>query len=445
MYNFPGPATNIPPQVGDTLTWNGQLWVPSSSTEESNVITQAEWAIDFIDGDDSADGTPDHPLRTGAEFTKRTLGKGLDSFVRLDILNDCPNPNEDYLFINSPVLNTSGFLRIGGNSSTILATATISNVNNQVANTSQTTIEASEDLSAFIGKRIRVISSATAPIGTIAYIEAANAGVYTISTPAYQDTSTAGNWNNSVVRVLSNGDSIVVEDLFQAPQLSLDVFGSGNMVASPFGHAIGITDLRVGQPTRLDILNMSLFGRAVAWGCQLDIGELQCAVGGPLSNITACRFRNNFNVLGIEGQPIFVSCSFLTSISTIYPATWLGFLNNNSIRGGRIQLDHASRAQINGLTIQEWPVISGIGAALHIQEGCFVNMGSVLWGTSTLANTYGIRVDAYGGCVYPPASKPTIAGTLTPGKDVEVGGVSLAYAAVPSFNINNGAALVVKN
>lgn len=427
------------------LTGPGR-WTGQQIGANLNAITQSAWAIDFIDGDDSAEGTPSAPLKTGAEWSRRTYGRGLSQFTTLQLLNDCPDPTTDYLFVNSPVLSTAGFLRIGGGGVT-LASGTLTAVSNQVGNTSQTTVEASVDLSPFVGERLRIVLSSTAPVGTVCYIEAAQNGVYTLSTPNFADTSGAGVWNTSTVRTLSVGDAFVVERLFQLPAISVNAFGVGNSIETPYARSIGFADVAIGAASGFDDVSLGTNGRVVAWGCQMRMGTLACALNGPLTSITASRFSNGYSVVGIEGSPAFNSCSFSGSVNTVYPTTWLAFLSGNSIRGGRIQLDHSGRAQINGLTIQEWPVISGIGAALFVQEGCFVNLGARLWGTSSIANTYGIRVDAYGGVVYAAGGKPTISGTLSPGKDVEVGGTSLPYSDVPSLSANaaNFAALVAKN
>lgn len=411
-----------------------------------DVLTQTAWAIDFIAGDDSAEGTPSAPLKTGAEWTRRTYGRGLNQFTTLQLLNDCPDPTSDYLVINSPVLSTAGFLRIVGGGVT-LASGTLTAVANQVTNTSQTTVETSVDLSNFVGQRLRIVLSSTAPVGTVCYIEAAQNGTYTLSTPNFTDTSVPGSWNTSTVRTLSVGDSFVVERLFQAPAISVNAFGMGNSIQTPYARSVGVADLAIGASSGFDDISLGTNGRVVAWGCQMQMGTLACALNGPLTSINASRFSNTYSVVGIEGSPAFNACSFSGSVNSLYPTTWLAFLTGNSIRGGRIQLDHSGRAQINGLTIQEWPVLSGIGAALFVQEGCFVNLGGRLWGTSSIANTYGIRVDAYGGVVYAAGGKPTISGTLSPGKDVEVGGVALPYADVPGLSANaaNFAAIVAKN
>ena len=449
MYNFPGPATNIPPQVGDTLVWNGQLWVPSSSSEEGSVITQTEWAIDFINGDDSADGTPDHPLRTGAEFTRRTWGRGLAEPVTLDLRNDCPNPSEDYLFVNAPSLNAAAFLTIRG-TTTEIATATLNNVVNQVPSVSQTTVEADIDLSGFVGRRIRKVSGpSAAPVGTIAWIEASAAGVSTLSAPIFVDTSVPGFWSTVSIEQLANGDVFVVEDLSQIPSFWCRTFGAANFGVGLGGG--GLVDVSIGNPALFEDANIERFQ---VYGCHFRTAGLAMAgVYTGSTRLIGSRFTNLFNSFSLEGSSFLIGNSFAAALNISGGASWPTFFVGNSLRGFPCIVIRSGRLEINnsgtnsGLSIHEWPVTSGIGAALQVQEGCFANLDGKLWGTSTIANTYGIRVDAYAGTTYHAARKPTIAGALAPGKDVEVGGVSLAYAAVPGSSAiaTNFAALVAKN
>lgn len=414
-----------------------------------DALTQTEWAIDFLDGSDlpSSTGSPASPLKTGAEFTRRTWGRGITNFTTLTLLNDCPDPNTDYLFWRSPALLAGAFFRIVGTPTT-LAAGTLTAVTMGTPNVSQTTIQASVDLSGLVGKRCRITAATAATVGTVFYVELANAGTYTISAPVFVDTSVASTWQSSTVQTLTIGDAFVVEELTQAPSMHIDPWGLANTLGAPNGRLVGLTGLRTGQPNRLDDLVLGTQAMVCSFGNVFNNGQIIWGYASEgLAGSTGCRFQNDFNAQALAGVPSFFSCSFNGNLSIHSPDTWINFNSNNSIRNGKVQLDHEGRIQVNGLCIHQWGVLSGIGAALHIQEGCFANIGAVLWGTSTAANTYGIRVDAYGGGVYASGAKPTISGALAPGKDVEVGGVSLAYADVPGLSANaaNFAALVAKN
>lgn len=414
-----------------------------------DIIRQHEWSIDFENGDDHAPGTPQQPLKTGAEFTRRTYGKGLGPDpITVSIVGSCPNPSADYIVLNSPVLSNDSFLTIRASDTIQLASFTVTVVNNQVPSVSQTTIQSSTDLSGFVGKRIRKIDGpSSAPVGTICYVEyVAVDGTATLSSPCFVDTNGADRWwATQTIQQLAVEDQFVVEEMHQLCSLAPRLFGLSNL-----GNlAGGVVDLAIGNSSLFEDMTVQGFQM---YGCQVNLGSVLW--DGPyqgVTNVTACRFSNVYNAMNVEGIPNLISNSFATAIGTQSPVSSPRWYMGNSIRGFFYQVGRAGMVEINnsgpnsGLCVHEWPVTSNIGAALHVQEGCTVNLDGILWGTSTQPNTYGIRVDATGRCVYNQIRKPVIAGALAPTKDVEVGGVALAYANVPNYNATNGAALVRKN
>src|SRR5690606_39010398 len=142
---------------GPVVTVAGPGQIPTAL----ELLTQQSWAIAPLTGDDSADGTPAAPLRTGAEFTRRTYGKGLVAgTTSLDILEPFP-VNDDYILIDSPQTVGSAFLHVRGATPTPLDTGTITVRTNAVTNTSLTTIQASIDLAPHVGSRIRIDRKST--------------------------------------------------------------------------------------------------------------------------------------------------------------------------------------------------------------------------------------------------------------------------------------------
>lgn len=415
-------------------------------------LTQTEWAIDFENGDDSAAGTLAAPLKTGAEWTRRTYGAGLVQPVTVDILSSCPDPSADSFMVNSPIVTLDGYLTVRGATPEPLASGSFSVVTNHVANTSQTTVEATIDLSAHVGRRLRKTGGpSSAPVGTIAYIEAESAGVATLSSPAYEDTTVPGNWGVTIIQQLEAGDTFVIEEPLQMCSSYARTFGVKDFLSAPYGRGGGFVNLSMGASERFEDIELANFQ---LYGCRLHVGSIAC-LGAYVGStaVTACRFTNLYSALSLEGIPSLSCNSFATYVTTQSPGSAPLWHVGNSIRGFIYQVQRSGRAEINnsgtesGLCIHEWPVTSGIGAALHVNEGCMVNLDGVLWGSSTQPNTFGIRVDACASCVYLNSRKPTISGTLGPTKDVEIGGTSLPYSDVPtlSANITNFAALVRKN
>lgn len=423
-----------------------------ASTSELLPIQQSAWAIAPLSGDDDADGTPAAPLRTGAEYTRRTLGRGLFEPTTLSILEPFPDPLNDYIYVSAAQLAPTAFFRMEATPA-VLASGSFTGVTNGTANVSQTTVQSATDLSGFVGKRLRIISSTTAPAGTIAWIAAHAAGVSTLSDPCFIDTSLNGLWNSFAVEQLSIGDTFVIEEPVQCCQFYPRLYGTPDFVvgSSEFG---GATGLQFGA----SFGSISLGGGFQLYGCVINAGWIEAGdqeLGSPTGRLLASRLANTFSSGNLEGTPYLEHCSLDGRWQTTLPTSQPTFLWSNSQRNGRYVLQGGGKLISNnstvsgagGLSIHQWSLSSSVGAALHVQEGCFANLDGVLWGTSTNANTYGIRVDAYAGCVYHTARKPTISGALAPGKDVEVGGTSLAYADVPglSANANNFAAIVVKN
>ena len=86
-----------------------------------------------------------------------------------------------------------------------------------------------------------------------------------------------------------------------------------------------------------------------------------------------------------------------------------------------------------GLHIEDW----GDTAGVFVAGNSRLQANGKITGSSAVGA--GIRVAAACVMTYISGRKPTIAGT----SDVSVGGVALAYAAIPNFNTSNGAGMVV--
>src|SRR5690606_28521157 len=183
------------------------------------------------------------------------------------------------------------------------------------------------------------------------------------------------------------------------------------------------------------------FVGAQLYGCYL---ATQTRLNGAL---IAC---TRPSTLQLKGTVSLYACAVIGSL-LCGSGVSLYFSTRNVIWGGRFQtFGTEGRLSVNnepgansGLSIHEWPV----GAAIIMESGSTgspLNLDAALWGSSAVANTFGIDINAGCQVYFTPSRKPTIAGTLTPVKDLEVGGVDLDWAAAPNINAGNLAGIIAK-
>lgn len=406
-----------------------------------DVLTQTAWAIDPINGDDSGPGTLAEPLLTGAEFTRRTYGKGITELVTVDLLNPWPDVTLDYIAIASDSLNNSGNLLIRGAEPAPTAAGEFTVVNNAVADTSLTTVQTDIDLSGFVDYRLRITSSATAPVGTTMWIEAESAGVATLSAPTFVNTSNPNAFWSGSYPTLTVGDTFVVEKPNAGPQLWGGVGGVSAFASGFFGYAFRIENLRFVGNATLGTRNVN--GYAVNCKFEAILNQFDA---GLAFDVLGCRFA----ACQLEGIPRLSGCSVgnlvgaaATAFSTNIPGSKIFMFTRNSVRGlryeviqGRLFVNHGGGNANGGLSVHQW---LGTGGGLRVGEGALADLNGIVWGASTNANTYGLQVDSLGGIAYDPATKPTITGATA---DTRIGTTNRAYAAIPVFDTTFGAGIV---
>lgn len=407
-----------------------------------DVLTQTAWAIDPINGDDSGPGTLAEPLLTGAEFTRRTYGKGIAELVTVDLLNPWPDATLDYIAIASDALNINGNLLIRGVDPSPDAAGEFTVVNNAVADTSLTTVQTDIDLSGFVDYRIRITSSATAPVGTTMWIEAESAGVATLSAPTFVDTSDPNAFWFGSYPTLGVGDTFVVEKPNAGPQLWGGVGGITSFSSGFFGYSFRVENLRFVGSAVLGTPNVN----AYAVNCKFE-ALVNNFLSPSAFDTLACRFA----ACQLEGTPRLSGCSFgnligavATAFGTDLPGSKIYMFTRNSVRGlryqltqGRLFVNHGGGNNNGGLSVHQWP---GTGGGLRVGEGALADLNGRVWGASTNANTYGLQVDSLGGIAYDSGTKPTIAGATA---DTRIGTTNRAYAAIPVFDTTFGAGIVV--
>jgi hypothetical protein len=87
----------------------------------------------------------------------------------------------------------------------------------------------------------------------------------------------------------------------------------------------------------------------------------------------------------------------------------------------------------------DWPAQD----ALVVYNGCFAELDGVTWGSSAAAGTFFATVYSFGAAQYVDGL-PTVAGALSPGQDLNIGGTARTYAGGPYINPANNAAFILR-
>lgn len=442
-YVFLSEDTSVPDDTAIVAPVNGSGRWHRMPSVDSIWSTQSEWYVDPIDGEDANAGdTSASPIQTMGELSRRVGTSQIKQSTRVFIQNDIPS---DDPFVMSGAIVDGAAVRFIGNNPTTLASGTFSAVTNLVTGTTRPSVTVTGfDWNPFLGKRVRITASGTATVDTIFWVEEVDSGDAThafVSTPYFSDTDSSL-FPAFGVETLSAGDSFVVEELTKMGPLAIDplVDGVGG------GPWIGLLNTKLGDPS-FAAMFLGLSGaQSMIYGSEIEAFDFQMGFGFIAgSKISAV---GNILITLPSGAQFFADSfqgrTFLNGGGSI-----ADFLNECSFTAplgtfGEMRMRVPSVGSL-GAHFFEWASGGGFtGEAILVDSGGDAFLEGLVWGTSTLAGTYGIRVFPGGSCSYDSANKPTVSGALAPGQDAVVGGTSVAYAAVPVFNSTNGAALVVR-
>ena len=383
-------------------------------------ISQADWYIDPVAGDDTAAGTIGAPLKTLTEWASRMGQSTIQITMNVHVLSDLAADDMPMGPIN---VGVGGVLTIEATpivvqSSTFSAVTTA----NPATNTPWSATAAAVNWGAVIeaGQRIRMTAGASADAIAWPMFDHGG-GVSDFSWPMTADP-TLGPYGQSQETLTAN--TFDVEQLVKLTNFSLWVY----VVA---GATFQIVDCDVGGAS-YSLDNIS--SQSSLYGCQLqgatsDVGAAYVNCGSTADVIQSNPSCVIFGgvVLGL----VFVDLGGFFAVDFDF-----------AIQGGNLQIFNAGSFSAGRLQIFNWPGGSeGIGGVQIWQFGTltiteFVAGSKRVWGSSSAAGTCGFRVQDNGAVLYDTDdSGLTLVGALGAAGAVVLAsdGIAFDYGALPIY------------
>lgn len=418
-------------------------------------ITQADWAVDPVNGDDTNPGTPVEPLETMAELDRRWNGRVFaPSVTAVTLALGSGFPVGADLIIPAVVFPVPATLTVTG-SMTTSDSGTVTAYTAPVGGVRALLTDAAQDFTLSVRRRIRFTDGPAA--GSVSAIGSLGAGVteaqlgvpWTIVGNATSGAAAA----NPVV-----GNAYVVE--------TFNTVFRGFKVACIGPVQVTTSDVRFTAPALAPTvvpLNEALLAveRSVDrlmtrfFGCQF-------ALEGSLSIFRA---SGNWSMLGCFGTWDQVGSQlgfqFYAGNFTERGCCW--FCAQQVLEGASIEASdcvHDGNGTVSVARLIQndgycedfgtrgrgfFGNINGLGShhVLCNDGGGYVNTSSgvSVWGAAGNTVTNPMRVQANSRFEY--SVVPTATGVVV-GNDINVGGVVMAWAALPFINATNNAAAVVR-
>lgn len=391
--------------------------------------TQADWYVDPVNGADGNNGeTAATALATMGELQRRLNDAYINQATTVHILNDVPNTDG---FAPTLRIGPSGGVTFIGEGTTTLTTQVLTGAQAAVpaANTRESVTVAGFDWTPFIGQRLRITAGAS--VGAVSWVHRTGGSVAEafVNRPVNPAGFSAGTFGV--------GNTVVVEQLTQIGPVSLAGVSTVRNAATDGGPVLFV-DLSFNRSGVAD--DMVIAQEVSFYGCDVDVSIIMLLEGGFSSGSKLRYFVLSslalFGIYGgtIEPQPVGEIRNSPEVIVFLPP----------SVISRALSL-YATNLRTNA-DIGIWDWTAGPGLSVIDNSQFNVTTSVRVWGTSAIANTYGIQVrDAI--CRYRSAAVlPTIVGALTATKDAEVGSsttqVSGTYAALlPFINPDNLAQL----
>lgn len=395
-------------------------WIrQTGSAGSGQLITDPDWYVDPVNGNDANNGiTPLTPLKTyeyglsprfnGARFAQTTTVHQIGSVPESDV----------YWALTSQAGNAPGELRFIGEGAEELLTGVITAATPAASGTRAQFTVAGADFTGMENKRVRITAGGS--VGAVGWIQrVVSVTTVFVNQPYNIDTS-------DPTAQFQVGDTIVVEQL---PLFAGFTGRNGQRWDSPDPSSVIFESLRfettVGQ--YLDTSGPSSF--------------IGCAVVPFWLNCTAATYFNGCYVSAVDSECTMTGVQYCVNCSLKLPGLFCQFLSvDRCSHIGSMTLYSGKLVTANYFQMWDWTTAQL--AALTVNPGTFVNASGIISGTSTQANTYGIRVRSGGAMAYASTAKPTVAGAA--GFNVDVGGTQVAYAGVPVVSLTQLAEIVVR-
>jgi hypothetical protein len=392
----------------------------------SGFLTQADWAVDSVNGSDSNPGTPDAPFKTLSALAFAWTGRTFDpslSAVNVSLLGSFTNQVLVLLgiFPGPIALNVTGQM-------TVVGSGTITNWQAFVPGapgTRSAITDAAQDFTPHVHRRIRMTSGAAK--GAVTRICSLGSGPTVANVGKFY--TSAGLIGTAVDP--SNGDSYVIEtfntDIREYHMLSLG------------GQTTTISDVVIRPGTGVSQSDTSATSNIGArlFGCDFDsTGALEIIATADQTWIACASVGSG----AFQTTECFMSMKGFCAFNTLWHALGSHIQASNTVHdgGGSVNAslrvtDQSQVADIVGFRAFFGVVDGTTDALVSIGSGGDVwgSEGSVqTWGSGN-TTTFAFRVRNGGQCHYD--TKPTVLGG-TPGNDVKLGPSVLAWAGIPACN-----------
>lgn len=405
--------------------------------------TESDWYVDEqnstgLASDNNQGNDPSAPLLSYAELTRRIEFATLAQDTTVHLLSDV---NDDSAFIFRGTIITPFVLRISGEAPVeLLASSVLTGATNIVVDTTRPSIQitginwttAGPGGTSLVGRRCRVTASSGAQVGTVFWIEEvdpSDSSVAYISQPYFTAPPALG-----ATQTLSVGDTIVVEDLTVLGRVVLQYTSDGAVDGSNLSKNVVIENVRgqrVANNTAVALWGLQPWGQGVSvYGSHVNYSRTVA----PFVEMTACRWGSDTLTTALLDPAGGLSVLRASSIKaktggstmTVFGAGALELYDNCSCTS-RLQIagNFLQARSVQALSSWSWSA-----AALAVSEGASLTFFSAYWGSSAVANSYGIQVRSGSQAMYLSSTPPTAAGAA--GFDISVGGATASYAGLPA-------------
>lgn len=427
IYEYRRGSTAIVDGYNVVLPASGEgRWILVAIAGSGVFIRQTAWYVDAVAGDDGNGGTSwADALQTLPELALR-WNDGVFDPSAIDVNVYLRGAFMQTLELRATFTGLTAITTIQGEMAAPLHTGVITTYTafNPAGGIRASVAEAAVDLSAFVGKRMRVTDGAV--VGAVTHIAEAS-GLTALVGQFNRIVAGSGSTSNP-----ANGSAYVVEDYATSvPNFEIELRGTRTVVR----------DLRV--EATADSIRSSLkssFGSlasGVLFGCDLNTSSV-INIGGNFS-MTACQNRGAVIFLGFMGRQIahvakapinFSDGSFAACFNNIHQGATATFSVDT---GSTVEdLGHRGMFAVGGA---EAFSVSTLGRFFQL------NTSSLLWGSG---NTATATVKVWGPSQFGYFSVPTVIGT---GTDAVIGGIAKTWAQVPYVDIgggtNNSGAMIV--
>lgn len=299
------PVSNVTPQLGNALRWDGIAWIPQDPGPIPENLAQTDWHINSVTGSDTATGASSStPIKTYAEYTRRCgISRNVPQGLKLHIHADMPESDP---IIGNFIVGAEGYVDVIAESLEVLHTGTISTYrtfNRSTKTPPGFTDVGVADWTPYVGKLVQITSGSHASQNACFWIaKNEGGGVARISFPKYRDPSFTFTETAFVPQV---GDTYKILELRKA-SIGFTIEGtSGPVTRLP-------SRVEFFKPAAANLSSQSAYtvissALIAYWWCDFQFVGTDCVA----ANTIMCRFSG---IIGTLGSLSASSCLFQNTV-----------------------------------------------------------------------------------------------------------------------------------